>query len=177
MKRQNLIKIHLYLSALFTPFLLLMAISGTCYLFGNKGSVHKETVRSITVGTNEFTKKDVISHVKSIDPNYSYEYIKGKPGIFYTRPTTRMHYIFKQSNDGSFKVYKATPNLLASIIEVHKGHGPKLVKTLEKILGFILMLILTSGVWLALQLKRDRLVTIVLMGTGFSILTAMILLL
>lgn len=173
MNRKIITKIHLYLSAFFAPFLLVMAITGTCYLFGNKGKLEKEIVSSIAVGDEKINKEIVEAHIKEIDPNYSFEYIKVKPGVFYTRPTTRDYFEIKKKGQ-AYIVYKVRPNLLASLIEVHKGHGPKLVKILEKIIGFVLMLILLSGVWLSLQLKRDRKITLVLMGSGFVVLAAMI---
>lgn len=175
MKRPLLIKIHLYLSAFFAPFLLLMAITGTCYLLGYKGSVDKQLVSKIATNGVELDQKQVEEHIKKIAPEYSYEYIKVKPGVFYTRPTTRTYYEIKKRPGNEYAVFKATPNFLASIIEVHKGHGPKLLKLLEKVLGFVLILILISGVWLALQLKRDRKVTLVLVGSGFLVLLVMIL--
>lgn len=175
MKRQLLIKIHLCLSAFFAPFLLLMAITGTCYLLGFKGSTKQEIVSSIAVGDNTITKNYISSHIKKMAPDYSFEYIKEKPGVFYTRPTTRTFYKIKKEGQSSYVVYKVTPNFLASIIEVHKGHGPSLLKTLQKVLGFILMLILITGVWLALQLKRDQKMTLVLIGAGFILLSIMIL--
>lgn len=175
MNRLTLTKIHLYLSAFFVSFILLMAVSGTNYLLGNKGSIHKEMISTIVLGEKKLTKDDVINHLKKIDPKYSFEYIKESPNVFYTRPTTRTHYQFKKKDSRSYIIYKATPNFLASIIEVHKGHGPILVKFLQKILGFVLMLILVSGVWLALQLNRDRKMTLILIGSGFSLLASMIL--
>ena len=144
---------------------------------GFKGSTQQEIVSSISVGNNTITKDYVAAHIKKMAPDYSFEYIKEKTGVFYTRPTTRTYYKIKKKGQSAYVVYKVTPNFLASIIEVHKGHGPSLLKTLEKVLGFILMLILFSGVWLALQLKRDRKITLILMSSGFALLSAMILLL
>lgn len=152
-----------------------MAVTGTCYLLGFKGSTQEEIVSSIAVGDETITSDYVAAYVKKMAPDYSFEYIKQSPGVFYTRPTTRTYYKIKKKGQGSYVVYKVKPSFLASIIEVHKGHGPKLVKLLEKILGFILMLILISGVWLALQLARDRKITLILMGSGFALLSAMIL--
>lgn len=175
MNRPLLIKIHLYLSAFFAPFLLLMAITGTCYLLGSKGSVEKQVVSKINSNGMDLTEQQVKEHISKIAPDYSYEYIKVRPGAFFTRPTTRTYYEVKKQPGNEYTIYKAKPSFLAAIIEVHKGHGPQLLKLLEKVLGIVLILILISGVWLALQLKRDRKITLILMGSGFVVLSFMIL--
>lgn len=158
MKRSVLVKIHMYLSAFFAPFLILMAISGTCYLMGNKGSIDKSIASKIIPPEANLNKEKVEELIKKIAPDYSYEYIKVKGSDFYTRPTTRTFYHIKKTQEG-YTIFKAIPNFLASIIEVHKGHGPGFLKTLQKILGIALIFMLLSGFALAFQLKKDRLKT------------------
>lgn len=168
MKRITILKIHLYLSAFFTPFLLLMAFTGTAYLFNFKGDAKTETVRTLE-GIAVVDKELVSSTLKAIDPDYSFEYIKESGSTVLTRPMTRVYYQFVK-NESGFLIQKVTPNFLRRIIEVHKGHGPGMLKNLEKVLGLSLLLVILSGVWLALSTKRDMKITLILAGSGAVVL-------
>lgn len=168
MKRNTLIKIHLYLSAFFAPVILLMAVSGTSYLLGFKGHSTIEelhSIESVELINDEFVKNEL----SKINPGYHYEYLKESGNKTFTRPTTREYYQFTKI-DGNIKIEKISPNFLAKIIEAHKGHGPGYFKTIQKIFGICLILILFSGIWLALTVKRDVKITLVLVGIG-SIVT------
>ncbi len=168
MKRATLIKIHLYLSAIFAPFLFLMAFTGTSYLMGFKGNADKKVVETFEVDT-EITEAYVRAELARIDPGYSFEYTKKSADGLFTRPTTRDYYQFERL-DRQIIVKKVSPNFLLKIIEIHKGHGPGFLKFVEKILGIGLILILISGIWLALTVKRDKKITLVLMLGGFLVL-------
>ncbi len=169
MNRQLLVKIHLYFSAFFAPFLLLMAVTGTFYLLGYKGSVEKEKITSVLVTHAKLNEDSIRSYLKEIDPEYTFEYLKTSSGLIMTRPTTRMNYEFKQSGD-QYTIYRVKPNFLKSIIEVHKGHGPKILKGLQTILGVSLMIILVSGMLIAFATKRDQKPTLILMSAGGFVL-------
>lgn len=175
MKRTTLIKIHLYLSAFFAPLILLMAFSGTAYLNGFKGSMPQTAIKeveSVEVVNEDFIKEQL----KLIDANYTFEYIKESGQKTITRPTTREYYQFTK-NGSNVQIHKITPDLVARLMEAHKGHGPGLFKLIEKIFGFSLMLILISGIWLALAVKRDFKITLMLMGIGFAFTATLIFLL
>lgn len=174
MKRQNLLKIHLYLSAFFTPFLFLMALTGTSYLLGFKGDVKKEVIKTITLESEKITKEQAQLYLNSIDSNYKFEYLKESGNVTFTRPTTRTYYQFEREGN-NVSIFKMTPNFLLRIIEVHKGHGPGLLKNLEKMLGIALMFVLISGVWLAVTVKRDMKITLILISLGALVLSGLVL--
>lgn len=174
MKRQTLLKIHLYLSALFTPFIFLMAFTGTSYLLGYKGDVKKEVVKSVELENEKITLEQAQNLLKDIDPDYTFEYLREAGTGAFTRPTTRTYYQFEKNENG-ITISKMTPNFLRAVIEVHKGHGPGLLKNLEKILGISLMLVLISGIWLAVSVKRDKKITLILIGLGTLVLSGLIL--
>lgn len=164
MKRNTLIKIHLYLSAFFAPIILLMAVSGTAYLLGFKGqssSQELKVVEGIEVVNEEFIRQEL----SQIEPGYNFEYLKEAGNKMFTRPTTREYFQFSKIENG-VKIEKISPDFMLKIIEAHKGHGPGFFKTIQKVFGISLVLILISGIWLALSVKRDAKITLVLVGIG-----------
>lgn len=165
MKRITMIKIHLYLSAIAAPFLIVMALTGTSYLLGIKGSEINHEVKTIALTTKELTEESIAKELKLIDESYSFEYIKKVGDGAITRPTTREYYKFSATQDGT-KITHVTPSFLRRLIEVHKGHGPGIIKTYEKGIGIFLLLILISGLYLALTMKKEKKITIILFILG-----------
>jgi uncharacterized iron-regulated membrane protein len=177
MKRSTLFNIHFYLSSFFTPFLFLMAITGTFYLNGYKGSVESKLVmEGIQFQTGVDKKEQVAKILNGVDSSYSFEYLKDRGSSIQTRPTTRDYYNFKKSDDGTFKLYKDSPNFLLRIIEVHKGHGPKLLKYLEMFLGVSLFFIVLSGLLMSLQMKARVKQFVITSGIGAAVLLVLFLL-
>ncbi|MCK5884159.1 MAG: PepSY domain-containing protein [Bacteriovoracaceae bacterium] len=173
MKRQTIFNIHFYLSIFFAPFLLLIATTGTFYLFGNKGEVESTLIKENVIVTSSNKKEQVSTILKSIDSSYTFEYLKDRGSSIQTRPTTRTYYNFKKISDGKFNLYKNQPNFLLKIIEVHKGHGPRLLNHFQKILGFGLMLIVLSGFFMSLRVKKRLKPLLISMGAGVIVLGAL----
>lgn len=163
MKRSLLIKIHLYLSSFFAPFLILMTITGTLYLFSQKGSVNSKRITTIT--TDKISESIIKEELSKINPTYRFEYTKSYPDKVITRPTTRKYYEFIKQKS-SYEVREVTPSFLKRIIEVHKGHGPKALKWFQKILGICLALIILTGIALSLIGYRHTKISITLMCLG-----------
>lgn len=153
--RPFFIKIHLYLSALASPLLLMMAFTGTSYLLGFKGHEVVKEVKVIQLTKAELNKEKISQELKSIDENYSFDYVKNVGEGAITRPTTRDYYKFDVTPEGT-KVSHVTPNLLKRLIEAHKGHGPQILRYIEKMIGIFLLLIILSGLYLAWTMKKER---------------------
>ena len=131
-----------------------MAVTGTLYLFGEKGNVVKTLIKDGISFSSDMTKKQQVTQLlNQIDKDYQFEYLKDRGSSIQTRPTTREFYNLKRAQDGTFSLYKMKPNLLSRIIEVHKGHGPKKLKDLQKILGIGLCLIIITGLIMSLQIQ------------------------
>ena len=64
------------------------------------------------------------------------------------------------------EISKGTPDFLAAMVELHKGHGPVLFKWLEKIFGICLVLISLSGFLLGLLSPVFKTKTLALSGVG-----------
>jgi hypothetical protein len=110
------IKIHLYVAAFFLPMLLAMAASGT-----------------LDSDVRELLNANGIDH--------DFEYIKVSGKKFITRPTSADYYqLIIHENEVQATLNQ--PDLIKSLVELHKGHGPLFFKDLQKLralgLGFII---------------------------------------
>ena len=171
MSRKIIVKIHLYLATFLAPIILMMAISGGFYLFGSKGETVKTIVHSGSASEINLAAANIKSEVQRVfqqlNIDHDFEYIKGNSQLAYTRPTSRDYYVLSVK-EGTFTIVKEEPDLIKSIVELHKGHGPKLFKTLQKFTAFGLAFILLSGLWLAFITPSMRKNSLVITGVGFA---------
>lgn len=160
MDRKLLVTIHMYLSAFFSPAVLLVAISGGLYLLGIKGEVEEEVIyrgNDVTIDSSSDSLKadvDALLYNAGVS-SYSFDYVKVKGETLYTRPTSSEHYIIKLYPD-DLEVIHARPSLQSRLIELHKGHGPTAFKTFQKTFAIGLILIILSGLWLGISAARLR---------------------
>lgn len=178
MNRKNLINIHLFLAAFFAPVLVIVALSGTFYLLGIKGSLTSETIYTGEATEFNFGAKQIENEIDNFiakhELDHSYEYAKGGGTMYYTRPSSRTHLRF-EIKDQKLKVSKRTPDFIRSIIELHKGHGPKAFKYFQMLMGAGLMLILLSGLYLGLTSPALKNKTLSIAGIGGIIMVLLIL--
>jgi hypothetical protein len=175
MNRALFVTIHMYLSAFFAPFVLLVSISGGLYLIGVKGSVEQQPVYQtgdIAIDTkSDSLKADVDALLAAAGvSDYSYEYVKVKGATLYTRPTSRQHYVIKLGEE--VEVIKAQPSLQAALMEMHMGHGPTTFKTFQKVFALGLLLVIASGIWLGLsaaRLRQRTLLTVLAGSAAFAV--------
>jgi len=169
MNRKTLISLHLILAAFFAPILIITGLSGGLYLIGEKGEVKKEIVYQGLIGEFNFTGKSKRQQVREFirvnKLKQDFEYLKGDAKTFVTRPTSKQHLMFKV-NKKQLIVTKRTPNFIASIVELHKGHGSRAFKTFQKFMAIGLFLILVSGLFLGLTSPLLRNKTLLISGIG-----------
>tara|TARA_Y100001001_G_scaffold125102_1_gene123544 strand:- start:558 stop:1100 length:543 start_codon:yes stop_codon:yes gene_type:complete len=169
-QRKQLITIHLWLAAFFTPAILLMAITGGLYLLGIKGSVDTEQVAQLPGEKLAFNKGeekprfDALLQQAGIN-DFSYSYVKDRGREAMTRPTSRTYYILRET-DAGLDVIRAEPSVIAGLIELHKGHGPVVFRWLQIALAAALVFIMVSGLWLGLQSPMLKNKTLLLSGAG-----------
>lgn len=172
--RKNLIRVHLYLAAFLAPAFLLTALSGGLYLVGIKGQTVETVLNLPDNASLDFAsaslEKDVTELLTAGDIDHKFEYIKSSGSTIQTRPTSRASILFKHQDD----VLTATliePDLQKSMIELHKGHGPTLFKTYQKLVAVGLLIIVISGVWMGFNSTTLRWPTAIASGLGlFSFL-------
>ncbi len=174
MNRSLFITIHMYLSAFFAVFVLLVATSGGLYLAGYKGSVDSKVVHTEpdTVGLGELSGEPLEQAVVALlgragAEGYSFEYVKVSGANLYTRPTSRSHY--KIALGDEVTVSWREPNLQSAMMELHMGHGPLAFKTFQKIFAVGMLFIIVSGLWLGLSAQRLRVRTLAAAGSGAAL--------
>ena len=179
MSRKTLMVIHLYLAAFFTPVILIMALSGGLYLFNVKGDVTKgETVfipGATLSASGDAKAEQVRALLAGAGLDDGFEYLKERGNEMQTRPTSRDYYEIKVKPDG-VEIVPVSPDLVAAMMELHKGHGPQLFRLLEQITAIGLVLILISGLVLGLQspLLKNRTVAVTAAGILAFVIVAAI---
>jgi hypothetical protein len=158
--RKFFVTAHLVLGAFFLPLLLMMPFSGVLYLWDQEGEVLRTEAFTITeplpsdeAQREDFFKRQFSQHVV----NYKFESLRaGRDGKDFTfKPTSRRHYTASVKDNG-IVVTEANPTLLRRFIEIHKGHGPALMRYVETAFGWALIFVAISGVWLAATSRTYR---------------------
>ncbi len=174
MNRSVFITIHMYLSAFFAVFVLLVATSGGLYLLGYKGSVATEQVHAEAdiTGLAEQNGEALEQAVANLlgragVEGYSFEYVKVKGSTLYTRPTSRIHYMIELGDE--ITVSRREPSLQSAMMELHMGHGPLAFKTFQKVFAVGMVFIIVSGLWLGLSAERLRMRTLAAAGSGAAL--------
>lgn len=169
MSRNVFIQTHLLIAALFTPMILLVVVSGGLYLLGVKGEIVQTSVTApastVLNVSSDSLESDVRNLLANLDPAYTFEYLKVKGNTIYTRPTSRDHYEIIAGGD-KLSINKNAPSLQKSLVELHKGHGPRAFKTAQKFMAGGLLIMLLTGVWLGLSSRILRMRTVIVMSIG-----------
>jgi len=173
------VKIHLYVAAFFLPMLLAMAASGGLYLLGFKGSVDSTPVSLSTTkfltANSDTLNNDVRELLNANGVDHDFEYIKISGEKFITRPTSTDYYELT-IHENEVQATLNQPDVIKSLVELHKGHGPLLFKDLQKLMALGLLIVLLSGFWLGASSAGLRVTTLlttlagllVFLGLGFT---------
>jgi len=167
--RKLLILLHLFGAAFMAPAFLLVAISGGNYLLDNKGSFETTPISLPASATLDFKspslEEDVRTLLKSSDIKHKFDYIRNRGSVIQLRPTSRKYIEMKQTPKGLEASYKK-PNLVAAMMELHKGHGPSLFKTYQKLVALTLFLVVFGGLLVGLLAKAYRRKTVGALAFG-----------
>ena len=174
--RKLLINIHLYLAAFLAPVFLLVAITGGLHIAapGEEVTTTKiELPAGATLDPNSETfEQDVRDLLAAADVNLRFEYMKGRGTTFITRPTSRTFAEFKIEEDGVTASLKK-PNLQYAMMELHKGHGPKIFRTYSMLTGLALFFVVVGGLAIGLLVptyRKQTIITAIAGSLGFIIL-------
>lgn len=170
--RRTLVNIHLYLAALLAPAFLLMAITGGLYLAGVQGE-SVETDLAAPTGyaldaENPELEAEVRRYIADQNLDIEFDYIRGRGDSFVTRPTSRPHLRVENGEQGT-SVQLVEPDLLDSLTELHKGHGPQIYRTYGIFVGVALFLVVFGGVLVGLLAPAYRRPTILTLAAGSAI--------
>jgi hypothetical protein len=170
--RNLLITLHLYGAALLAPVFLLVAITGGLNMAGIEGKTEEAPI--ILPADTKFDTKspkfedDVRALLKAENVAVDFEYIRTRGSNFTTRPTSRPHVSF-ENKDGQLTAKFVKPDTLNALMEIHKGHGPRVYKILGWIGGFALFFVVLGGLIIGLLSAAYRRTTIVSTLIGSAI--------
>ena len=167
--RKLLILFHLFAAGFMAPAFLLLAITGGMHMVGGVESETKAPIE-LPVGTvidlkSPTAEADIRALLKSAKIDHDFEYLKNRGTTAQTRPTSRSYISFKQK-DGQWTAEKVTPNFMKAAMEIHKGHGPKLLRTYHKIVALMLMGVVFGGIFVGLLARAYRRKTIGAVAIG-----------
>jgi hypothetical protein len=168
--RKTLINLHLLFAGFLAPAFILVAISGGLYLIGNKGEF-KATPISLPAGaTLDFKSPTIEDDVKALlntaGIEHKFGYVKDRgPNKIHLRPTSRTYLEFVNTPQG-LTANRVVPNFQGSMIELHKGHGPKLFKTYQKLVALGLIGVVFGGVFVGLLARAYRRKTLAALAVG-----------
>jgi len=175
--RNLLVLIHLFLAAILAPTFIMVAVTGALYLAGEKPSTHKtelelpENFQLNPENSNlEATVQKLLSE-KNI--TIEFETLKIKGNSITTRPTSDTFVSFNQ-DDGEWSATLHEPTLHYSMMELHKGHGPKIFKIYQIGAGIALFFVILGGLIVGILSKayRRKTITATILGTIIFFLLA-----
>lgn len=174
--RKLLITLHLLFAGFLTPAFLLVAITGGNYLLGNKGSVESTPINLPADAALDFNSEtlqaDVEALLEQAKIEHDFEYIRNRGRILQLRPTSRAYMQFEQKPDG-LTASMNKPSLQAGLMELHKGHGPKMFKTYQKIVALGLVLVVLGGFLVGILARTYRRKTLLATGLGTLLFIAL----
>lgn len=166
--RKTMVTVHLALAAFFLPWMLILPISGAAHLWDLEGEPTREEAFRITAtapddeGAREAFFREQFA---TLDPNFSFEYVRASRGDFTFRPSSRVHYTAKQAGE-EIVFTRVDPPWLNRFMELHKGHGPWIMRWFEAFFGVALVLTTLSGVWLGWTVPSYRRTMLITGGLG-----------
>jgi len=167
--RKLLINLHLLGAGFMAPAFCLVAITGGLHMVGGGESVATSAI-TLPAGTQVDLKSkkaedDVRTILKAANVDMKFEYLKIRGTSFETRPTSRTHVKFKPSPTGLTATLNK-PNFQKAMMEVHKGHGPKILRTYHKLVAFVLFLVIFGGILIGVLSNAYRRKTLTALGLG-----------
>lgn len=170
--RKYLVLAHLWLAGIMAPAFALHAISGGLYLMNIKGEAATERVALPVNSQLDFTsatlEADVRALLKQANIKYNFEYVKNRGSVIQLRPTSKTYLEFKQTPQG-LSATRVKPNTIRSMMELHKGHGPQLFKTYQKLVALFLLGVVFGGIFVGLLSKAYRRQTGIAVVIGFVV--------
>ena len=167
--RRKLIYLHLLFAGFMAPAFLLLAISGGGYLAGFKGETADSALSLPAGATLDFEadtlQADVRDLLERAGIDHDFEYIRNRGTRIELRPTSRTYIAFAQTPDG-LRATRHVPNLQKSMVELHKGHGPRLFKRYQQVVSLVLIGVVLGGVLVGLLSRVWRRPTLVAMAVG-----------
>lgn len=161
--------VHLAIAAFFLPYLFFLPLTGASHLLGINGTQVKTEafrIKDIPLESGSDQKEFFKAEFERQGIDYRFDSIKGSKTSLTFRPTTRTYYTGNLSDAGDWVFTKVEPDLHVRLLELHKGHGPKVMKYYQAGFGVALILITLSGLWLAWTVRPYRKAALISFSLG-----------
>ena len=176
--RRLMVLLHLFAASFMAPAFGLVAITGGLHMVGGGEKVDTKPVTLPAGAVLDFKSPSLDSDVRAlfekanIDVDFGYIKARGASKI-QTRPTSRTYVeISKTPNGLSATVNK--PNFQKAMMEIHKGHGPKILRSYHKLVALVLFLVILSGFLAGVFIKTYRRKTLAGLIAGSVLYIALI---
>jgi len=176
--RRLLILGHLFIAAFMAPAFGLVAITGGLHMIGGGEKVDTQTLTLPADAVLDFKSPslddDRRAILKQADIDVKFGYVKARgANKIQTRPTSRTYVEVSQTPNGLAATINR-PNFQKAMMEVHKGHGPKILRSYHKLVALLLCLVIFSGVLVGIFAKVYRRKTLATLIIGSVIYIALI---
>jgi hypothetical protein len=162
--RRLLISIHLYVAGFMAPAILLMAMTGGLHLAGASETMTRTEIALPANAELDFNSETLEADIRTLldeaGIDHRFEYVRGRGDMVQLRPTSRTFLELAQTPDG-LKATRVQPNLMAGLMELHKGHGPRLYRLYGVLVGLALAIAVLGGIlvgWLAPAYRRTTMI-------------------
>ncbi len=176
--RKLLILIHLFAASFMAPAFGLVAITGGLHMVGGGEKVQTTQVTLPAGAMLDFNSPTLDADVRAlfeqanIDVDFGYIKARGAAKI-QTRPTSRTYAEISQTPNGLTATVN-TPNFQKAMMEIHKGHGPKILRSYHKLVALALFLVILGGFMVGILARAYRVKTLLALGLGTLLYIAMI---
>ena len=177
-QRMSVIKVHAFLACFFIPAATLYFFSGGLYTLGVQGHSEKQVFqldldspftpdldRLSELASSALQQRELV--VPTGDPK-----VTSKKGSYKYRwgDLKRLVEIEPTDNPLQVEVVYRQRDALAQVMRVHKAEAGSIVKVLSVSMAISLLLILSSGVYLALGLPKLRKTALISLAAGCAVL-------
>lgn len=171
---------HLWLAGLMAPAFALHAVSGGLYLMDITGEVATERVALPEAVTLDFESSTLENDVKNLlkrsGVEHDFEAVRVRGSTIQLRPTSKPYLEFKQTPQG-VTVTRKKPDVIRSMMELHKGHGPKIFRSYQKLVALLLLGVVLGGIlvgYMARAYRRQTIIAVALGGGAFGLVAFVI---
>ena len=172
--RQLLNIFHMMSAAFLAPAFALIAITGGLHMVGGGERLIATPIALPDGAVLDFKSPELEAQLRALlsqaNIDHDFEYIKNRGSKIQTRPTSRPFLEITQTTNG-LSASLQRPNFQKAMMEVHKGHGPKILRHYHKLAALLLCFVIFSGLAMGLisPLHRRKTIAALLLGSGLYI--------
>jgi len=174
--RKYLILAHLWFAGIMAPAFALHAISGGLNLMNIDGEARTERVALPEGAALDFQsatlEQDVRDLLQKTNLKDNFESVRKRGDVIQLRPTSKTYFEFRQTPQG-LSASRVKPDTVRSMMALHKGHGPKIFQSYQKLVAILLVGIVLGGIFIGLMTKAYRLQTIIALIAGVVIFVSL----